>query len=304
MKTVTMSVGSDGQSFYLINESPASSTSTLVLRTPGTAMEYHTTEQEYDSSIYFATTTPSSPYMRSPGQSSSPQALPSQNGLHDCPPESSSPLISSSSSACLSPYFGVMEVAGSESGTSTSTTSENNGDDHSRRDLAGPFNNWYYARIWRQDQDVMKLGGQHVMDEFAQGLYDRLLVVAHEREREAQAEYSGSDFGNSDGRTGFLDGLSYVSSRAASGTTESESSVDREDSTTGTGLASANLDAQPFIQAQHTCIIRAVQDTEDSACESDLDTPSFASPSTSENITPPRDRKRFRDIINGTLKSR
>lgn len=43
-----------------------------------TATEY---EEEHDSSIYFATTTPSSsPYMRSPGQG---RALPSQDGLHD-----------------------------------------------------------------------------------------------------------------------------------------------------------------------------------------------------------------------------
>ena len=300
-----MTVGSNSQSFYLINESPASSTSTLVLQTPGTATEYHAAEGEYDSSIYFATTTSSSPYMRSPGQGSSPRALPSQDGLHDCPPESSSPLISSISSAGSSPYLVAMTLKRSDSRTSTS--SEGNGDGNSQRDMADPLDDWRYAGIFPLGEDAIKLEDQRVIDEFAQGLYNRLLVVVREREREAHAEYSGSDLGNADSCSESLNGLSYVSSRAASGTTESDSSMDYENLTTGPGSASTDLAAQPCPQARYNHAIDAVQDTDDSICESDLDTPSFASPSPSENITPPRDRKRFREtcpIANGTLKTR
>ena len=133
-----MTVGSNSQPFYLINENPASSASTLFLRTPGRATEYHTAKEEYCSSIYFATTTPSSPYMRLP------RALPSQDGLHDCPPELSSPLMFSTSSAFSSPYFVAMTLERSDSGTSTSSEANRNGD--SRRDMADHLGDWYYGR--------------------------------------------------------------------------------------------------------------------------------------------------------------
>ena len=245
--------------------------------------------------------------MRPPGQGSSPRALPSQDGLHDCPPESSSPLISSISSACSSPHFIAMTLERSDLGNSTSASSDGSGYGDSRRDVAAPLDAWYYARVLPQGEGVIKPGDQRVMDEFAQGLYNRLLVVVREREREARTDYSGSDLVNADSCTGSLNGLSYVSSRAASGTAESESSMGYEDLTTGARLASTDLATQPCIQARYNHVIDAVQDTDDSVCESDLDTPSFASPSPSENITPPRDRKRFREpgpIATGTLETR
>jgi hypothetical protein len=200
-----------------------------------------------------------------------------------------------------------MTLERSDSGNSTSTSSEGSGYHDSRRDVAGPLDTWYYARILSQGEGVINLGDQRVMDEFAQGLYNRLLAVVREREREAQTDYSGSDLVNADSCTGSLNGLSYVPSRAASGTAESESSTGYEDLTTGAGLASTDLAAQPCIQALYNHAIDAVQDTDYSVCESDLDAPSFASPSASENITPPRDRKRFREtgpIANGTLETR
>ena len=197
-----------------------------------------------------------------------------------------------------------MTLERSDSETSTSTSSQSNGDGDSRRDMAGPLDDWHYARILPQGDGVIRLGDQRLMDEFAQGLYNRLLVVIRERERETQTESSGSDFGNADSCTGSLNGLSYVSSRSASGTAESESSMGYNDSTTGAGFT---LAAQPCLQARYNYAIDVVQETDGSVCESDLDTPSFASPSPSENITPPRERKRFREtgpIANGTLKTR
>lgn len=283
---------SDSKPFYLINESPASSTSTLVLRTPGfDTLEYaynNINEDalaglEYDSSIYFAATTPSSPYMRSPGHSS-PHALVQSS---DCPPESSSPLTSSSPSDCS--YFVPATLARNDSGTSTSTSSEGSG----LAEDSDALDEWhrYYAPIFREREGA-KHGDHLVMDGFASGLYDRLLVVAREREA------GESNLMNDDGScSGSSSGLSYISSRATSGTTESR---------TVTGLSTTNLDAQTQMPLGSHPQTR----DNDNYSQPDLDTPSFASPSTSENITPPGQRKRSREkvgmdgVANDSLKSR
>jgi len=151
----------------------------------------------------------------------------------------------------------------------------------------------YYSPIFRE-REGPKFGDQLGMDGFASGLYDRLLVVAREREA------AGSNLMNDDGSCSeSSSGLSYISSRAASGTTEP---------TMATGLATTNLDAQirmPFGSRPQTR-------ENDNYSGSDLDTPSFASPSISENITPPGQRKRSREkvgtrldaVANDSLKSR
>ena len=283
--------------FYLINESPASSTSTLVLRTPGFDTSEYTYNNdnedalaalEYDASIYFAATTPSSPYMRSPGHSS-PRALVQDSGIHDCPPESSSPLTSSPPSDCS--YFVPVTLARRGSGTSTSASSEGSG----LSEHPDALDEWfqYYSPIFCE-REGPTFGG---MDGFASGLYDRLLVVAREREA------AESNLMNDDGScSGSSSGSCYISSRTASGATES---------TTVTGLATTNLNAQIQIPLESRPQTRDNY-IDDNYSGSDLDTPSFASPSISENITPPGQRKRLREnigtrldgVANDSLKSR
>ncbi|KAF8621437.1 hypothetical protein AX15_007795 [Amanita polypyramis BW_CC] len=291
------------QPFYLINKSPASSTSTLVLRTLGLDVELHTTEDvasaglEQDSSIYFATTTPSSPYMRSaPGHSSPPALRPSQgNGTHECPPDSSSPLMASSSSACSysSPYFpavpATLALTRSHDGSSGSpgtSTSLSTDDSDSSRDLSACDPDTAML-----DESDVSFGAKCEVDNFARRLCERLLVIARERGRGNVKESNRTSARS-------LDGQSCVSSRFFSGISNSSvcngNSKVTNGSLGGTDISLLSMERIiPFGQVSDIGL-----DVEDSSWESELDTPFFASPPLSENITPPRFRKRVRETDN------
>ncbi|KAF8625452.1 hypothetical protein AX17_006853 [Amanita inopinata Kibby_2008] len=289
-----MAVNESVNELYSIQDSPASSTSTLVLRSSGSNIEecrpeHDDRSQDQSSSAYFIADASLSPYMRSPSFSS-PQQLPSQMG--EGPPESSSPLLSSSSSARSSPYWPIITLA-EGNGSPASFTSSTNGSVRTRSRTESLDETDIAPGL--HDDKWIEYDNAILVDSFAQRLHERLLVIAHQRElsenipsitEDVDAAAILADMRGMSSAGG--DRLSSYSSGCSIGTELC--------TTTGfTNHTAAKMDDSP---ANHTILISELEssniDTSYGSSESDLETPFFASPPLSENVTPPTVRKRRR----------